>query len=238
MDPLAHLLTGDEQVLADVARRAVGHLVRVVGDDRDLGLQRRVGRRVERLLVDQADARSRSAPPVIAVFIALTISLTLEFSEPVHWYEQPSSLQASSAPYLVGTKNGFVVTWLTSTNFGLPSLLKMPLRGRAALRLAATPACCRHRRRPRSRRSPAPPRRRSAPPAADRRQRMPLGRVLAASCHSSRSSASWTGSSSDIVPPPQWGVGNACAGVRHDTVLSPRDCALLSLTSDAVKRVL
>ena len=26
-----------------------------------------------------------SAPPVIAELVALTISLTLEFSEPVHW---------------------------------------------------------------------------------------------------------------------------------------------------------
>src|SRR5262249_17402855 len=59
------------------------------------------------------------APLVMAEFIALTISLTFEVSEPVHWYEQPSSLHASSAPYLVGTKNGFVVTWLTSTNLSL-----------------------------------------------------------------------------------------------------------------------
>src|SRR3954466_11080234 len=58
-------------------------------------------------------------PLVIAVFMALTISFTLEFSDPVNWYEQPSSLQASSAPYFVGTKNGLVVTWLTSTYFCL-----------------------------------------------------------------------------------------------------------------------
>src|SRR4051794_16432186 len=61
--------------------------------------------------------------------MALTISLTLEFSDPVHWYEQPSSLQASSAPYLVGTKNGLVVTWLTNVNLGLPVSPKMPLAG-------------------------------------------------------------------------------------------------------------
>src|SRR3954453_20757042 len=70
-----------------------------------------------------------SAPPVTAVLNALTISLTLLFSEPVHWYEQPSSLHASSAPYLVGTKNGFVVTWLTKTNFRLPFEPKMPAAG-------------------------------------------------------------------------------------------------------------
>src|SRR3954471_1527686 len=57
-----------------------------------------------------------SAWAVIALFIALTISLTLLVSEPVHWYEQPSRLHASAAPYLVGTKNGLVVTWLTNVN--------------------------------------------------------------------------------------------------------------------------
>src|SRR4051812_12037118 len=70
-----------------------------------------------------------SAPPVTAVLNALTISLTLLFSEPVHWYEQPSSLHASSAPYFVGTKNGLVVTWLTNTNFRLPFAPKMPAAG-------------------------------------------------------------------------------------------------------------
>ena len=48
---------------------------------------------------------------------AFTISLMLEVVEPVHWYEQPSRLHASAAPYCVGTKKGFVVTWLTNTNF-------------------------------------------------------------------------------------------------------------------------
>src|SRR3954447_21093415 len=70
-----------------------------------------------------------SAPPVTAVLNAFTISLTLLFSEPVHWYEQPSSLHASSAPYFVGTKKGFVVTWLTKTNFSLPLEPKMPAAG-------------------------------------------------------------------------------------------------------------
>src|SRR3954468_20796036 len=69
------------------------------------------------------------APLVMAVFIALTISLTFDVSEPVHWYEQPSSLHASSAPYFVGTKNGLVVTWLTNTNFRLPFAPKMPAAG-------------------------------------------------------------------------------------------------------------
>ena len=39
-----------------------------------------------------------SAPLVTALFIAFTISLTFELSEPVHWYEQPRSLHASAAP--------------------------------------------------------------------------------------------------------------------------------------------
>ena len=42
---------------------------------------------------------------------------TLESFEPVHWYEAARSAQASAAPYCVGVKNGFVVTWLTNTNF-------------------------------------------------------------------------------------------------------------------------
>ena len=51
-----------------------------------------------------------SALAVIAVLVASTISATTELTEPVHWYSTPSSLQASSAPYWVGVKNGFVVT--------------------------------------------------------------------------------------------------------------------------------
>src|SRR4051794_38013546 len=69
------------------------------------------------------------APDVIAEFIALTISLTFEVSEPVHWYVQPSSLHASSAPYFVGTKKGFVVTWLTKTNLIFFVDLKIPEAG-------------------------------------------------------------------------------------------------------------
>jgi hypothetical protein len=48
--------------------------------------------------------------PAIAVFMADTMSPTIELVEPVHWYLQPSRAQASAAPYWVGTKNGFVVT--------------------------------------------------------------------------------------------------------------------------------
>src|SRR5262245_30726991 len=61
-----------------------------------------------------------------AVLVASTISATTEFCEPVHWYEAPSSLHASSAPYWVAVKNGFVVTWQTNANFQLGVVGKLP----------------------------------------------------------------------------------------------------------------
>src|SRR5688572_28270818 len=63
---------------------------------------------------------------VMAVLQASTISATTELTEPVHWYSSPSSLQASSAPYWVGTKNGFVVTWHTNANFHFGVCGKLP----------------------------------------------------------------------------------------------------------------
>src|SRR5271155_4906328 len=92
-----------------------------------------------------------SAPLVTAVLTAVTIWATLLFSEPVHWYSQPSSLDASAAPYCVGVKNGLVVTWLTNTNLylgcepntasdpPLPPLLEA-LEPHAASRLPTEPA--------------------------------------------------------------------------------------------------
>src|SRR5690348_2340123 len=74
-----------------------------------------------------------SALPLIAVLVALTISATTEFCDPVHWYEQPSSLHASSAPYWVGVKNGLVVTWLMKTNFQLGVFGKFPIASAAVL---------------------------------------------------------------------------------------------------------
>ena len=69
-----------------------------------------------------------STLPAIAVFIALTISPTSAVFEPVHWNVVFSNAQASSMPYCVGTKNGFVVTWLTNTNryFGVAGKLPAP----------------------------------------------------------------------------------------------------------------
>src|SRR5579872_6798013 len=52
----------------------------------------------------------------MAVFIAFTISATLLLTDPVHWNWQLNRRAASCAPYCVGTKNGFVVTWLTNVN--------------------------------------------------------------------------------------------------------------------------
>src|SRR5262245_23758144 len=60
-----------------------------------------------------------SALAEIAAFIALTISLTSAVLEPVHWNVVLTSALASSMPYWVGVKNGFVVTWLTKTNLYL-----------------------------------------------------------------------------------------------------------------------
>src|ERR1700678_3803407 len=71
-----------------------------------------------------------SAPLVTAVLTAVTIWATLLFSEPVHWYSQPSSLDASAAPYCVGVKKGWVVTGLTNTNLFLgcePKTVSDPL---------------------------------------------------------------------------------------------------------------
>ncbi len=58
-----------------------------------------------------------SALEAIALLIELTISPTLLVAEPVHVYEQPSSLHASAAPFCVGVKKMLVVTWLTSTKW-------------------------------------------------------------------------------------------------------------------------
>src|SRR4051794_16574019 len=69
-----------------------------------------------------------SALAEIAAFIALTISLTSAVFEPVHWKVVLTSAPASSMPYCVGVKNGFVVTWLTKTNlyFGVGGKLPAP----------------------------------------------------------------------------------------------------------------
>src|SRR5678815_2153343 len=60
-----------------------------------------------------------SAPAEIAVFMAETICPTSLVSEPVHWCSVLKIAPMSSIPYCVGTKNGFVVTWLTKTHFHL-----------------------------------------------------------------------------------------------------------------------
>src|SRR4051795_268085 len=67
-----------------------------------------------------------SALAEIAAFIALTISLTSAVLEPVHCDVVLTSALASSMPYWVGVKNGFVVTWLTKTNLYLGVTGKFP----------------------------------------------------------------------------------------------------------------
>jgi hypothetical protein len=66
-------------------------------------------------LVSMSATAIPSALPVMAVFIALTISLTSLVFEPCQSNLVLNSALASCAPYWVGTKNGFVVTWLTNT---------------------------------------------------------------------------------------------------------------------------
>ena len=58
-----------------------------------------------------------SAFALIAALNALIISPTSALVEPVHVYVVSISFAASAAPYCVGTKNGFVVTWLMNANF-------------------------------------------------------------------------------------------------------------------------
>src|SRR5260370_13037211 len=68
----------------------------------------------------------RSPLAAMAVFIALTMSATILFAEPVRWYLHPTRAKASEGPYGVGTKNGLVVTWLTNTKFHCGWLGKCP----------------------------------------------------------------------------------------------------------------
>src|SRR5215207_8908627 len=85
-------------------------------------------------LVSTRQTAMPSALPAMAVFIALTISPTSAVLDPVHWNVVLSSADASSMPYCVGTKNGFVVTWLTKTNlyFGVFGKLPAPALDAAA----------------------------------------------------------------------------------------------------------
>src|SRR5260370_3701387 len=81
-----------------------------------------------------------STLPAMAVFIALTMSATILFAEPVHWYLHPTRAQASEAPHWVGTKNGLVVTWVTNTKFHVGCLGKLPSPERGVdARLAVPP---------------------------------------------------------------------------------------------------
>ena len=77
-----------------------------------------------------SDTAIPSASAAIAASKALTISPMSEVSEPVHWaVGRPSIAEASSIPYIVGTQNGFVVTWLTNTKFHSGVSGKFPAAG-------------------------------------------------------------------------------------------------------------
>ena len=52
-DLLPQRLAGEEQVLADIGQPVIARRVRIVGDDRDAGLQRPLDRGIEGLLIDQ-----------------------------------------------------------------------------------------------------------------------------------------------------------------------------------------
>src|SRR5712691_1497101 len=66
-------------------------------------------------------------PAEIAAVIALSICGMFELAEPAHCgVGIPSRAAASCSPYWVGTKNGFVVTWLTKVNFHFGVLGKFP----------------------------------------------------------------------------------------------------------------
>src|SRR6185312_15781511 len=148
-----------------------------------------------------SDTAIPSALEATAVFMALIIWLTLLVSEPVHSYEQPSSLQASAMPYWVGVKKVFVVTWLTNTNLyeGCEPKTSFDTLPPAALVLLVPPP-------PQASRSAlAPP---AATPVSAARRRnarrsKPGARPsLGGSAYSKRSTASWATSVSDISHPP------------------------------------
>jgi hypothetical protein len=70
---------------------------------------------------------SPSTLALMAVFVAFTISATIEFCDPVHCgFSMPSSVAASSMPYCVGVKKELVVTWLTKVNFHFGVVGKLP----------------------------------------------------------------------------------------------------------------
>src|SRR6266496_4580995 len=87
-------------------------------------------------LVSMTEIAIPSALAEIAALVAFTISGTIEFWDPVHWWVVPSSVEASAAPYWVGTKNGLVVTWLTNTNRHFGVVGKSPLPAASAVDLS------------------------------------------------------------------------------------------------------
>src|SRR3954469_9550223 len=102
-----------------------------------------------------------AALALTAALKALIISPTSALVEPPQVKPTPSREPASAAPYWVGTKNGFVVTWLMNANFHLgcfgkddaapvtaPNALSAPTR--AGSESAAPPRAIRRSREARS----------------------------------------------------------------------------------------
>jgi hypothetical protein len=108
-------------------------------------------------------------------------------------------LHASSAPYFVGTKNGFVVTWLTRTNFSFGCDPKTPAAGVPAAAAAVVPVELVFLPPPQAlRMKAATP---AAPPVSAVRRDMSLHRLCGVSscgpsAHSRRSITSWAASRS------------------------------------------
>src|SRR5580692_13015179 len=70
---------------------------------------------------------------VMALLMALTMSVSAESVDPVHLgFGMPSSAAASAKPNWVGTKNRLVVTWLTNQNCHAGTCGKLPATAFAA----------------------------------------------------------------------------------------------------------
>src|ERR1700740_77804 len=83
----------------------------------------------------------------------------MEFCEPPHFgVGRPSSAAASLVPEMVGTKNRFVVTWLTNQNCHAGALGKLPTVFLAALAVVLDPpqAVIRHEAPAEALKSPVP----------------------------------------------------------------------------------
>ena len=223
LDPLAHRHAGGEQVLADVGQPRVALLVRVVGEDRDLGLQRRLGGLVERLLVDEADRDAVGAAGdggVERVDHLVDVGV-LGTGELVAAAQQLAGVLGAVAGRHEERVRGHVVD---QHELELPRALEDAAGGGAALRLArgrlvAVAAARGDHRADQAGRAAG---QRCAP--RERGERMRSGASSRASCHSRRSRASLTGiqfrhcPSSSVGPSGAIVIGHIGALSRHNVI--------------------